>query len=115
MDIPHRHASVALQKELDVEKIFHLPVAAAYPDIAQAYKQTVAYPMDLRTILEDRVHRYRSIRELQEDLLLVFDNCIIFNEDGSHLYDTAATMIDLMGSTFEGVCEDLKVRCLRHK
>jgi Bromodomain len=106
---------IILQKELDTEQIFHLPVAVAYPDIAQAYQKTVAYPMDLRTIMEDRVHRYRSIRELQQDLLLVFDNCIAFNEDGSVLHDTAATMIDVMDVTFEGVCEDLKIRCLRHK
>jgi Bromodomain len=103
-----------LQKELDEEEIFHLPVASAYPEIAQAYLKTVAHPMDLRTIVQDQLTRYRSIRELQEDLFLVFDNCILFNEEGSSFHDTAATMIDLMGSTFEAVCDDLNVRFLRH-
>lgn len=102
------------QKALDEDGIFHLPVAVAYPEIAQAYKKVVAYPMDFRTIVEDRLHLYHSIQELQDDLLLVFDNCIVFNQEGSQLHDTATTMIDLTGSTFEGVLEDLKIRSLRH-
>lgn len=70
--------------------------------------------MDFRTIVEDRVHIYQSIQQLQEDLLLVFDNCVVFNEEGSQYHDTATTMIDLMDGTFEGVLDDLHVRSLRH-
>jgi hypothetical protein len=35
--------------------------------------------MDFRTIEEDRLQVYRNIAELQQDLILIFDNCIEFN------------------------------------
>jgi hypothetical protein len=35
--------------------------------------------MDFRTIEEERLQVYRNIAELQQDLILIFDNCIEFN------------------------------------
>ena len=51
-----------------------------YPGISAEYQELIEEPMDFRTIEEDRLPRYRSIRELQQDLMLVFNNCIYFNQ-----------------------------------
>ena len=49
------------------------------PDLAEAYSRKISSPMDFRTIEEERLVRYRSIREFQKDLLLTFENCKLFN------------------------------------
>ena len=45
--------------------------------------------MDFRTIEEERLWHYRSISELQIDLVLVFSNCMDYNDDDSPLCHTA--------------------------
>ena len=45
--------------------------------------------MDFRTIEEERLWHYQSITELQLDLILVFSNCMTFNDTDSPLYHTA--------------------------
>jgi hypothetical protein len=64
---------------VDEDNSFALPVAEAFPGIADAYSEMIDEPMDFRTIEEDGLPMYRSIRELQNDLVKVFHNCIIFN------------------------------------
>lgn len=95
-------------------KLFAEPVVERYPKIADAYLARIHSPMDFRTILEERVQQYQSIRQLQEDIVLVFGNCMEFNEESSVFYDAARTMMELLESTFEGVLSDLRVRPLRH-
>jgi len=43
--------------------------------------------MDFRTIEEERMHAYQSIRELQDDIILIFENCYKFNPDDGGLHD----------------------------
>lgn len=66
-------------KEEDQDGTFNAPVLESYPDIAESYLSLVDHPMDLRTIEEDRMQRYLSIKELQDDLILMFKNCCDFN------------------------------------
>ena len=63
--------------------MFEEPVAETYPELATAYTKVIEEPMDFRTIEEDRLPRYRSIQELQQDLMLVFNNCMAFSNDAS--------------------------------
>ena len=56
-----------------------------HPDISANYLDIVENPMDLRTIEEERIPEYQSIRELQQDLIQMFDNCVIFNGNRSSL------------------------------
>ena len=65
--------------EVDENEFFAVPVAEALPDLADEYLSIVDEPMDFRTILEERMQRYSSIRELQNDLITVFHNCIVYN------------------------------------
>lgn len=78
-----------VQMELDEDNLFKMPVVKAFPEVGEAYLQRIASPMDFRTIEEERIHRYRSIRELQEDLVLVFGNCMEYNGEGTDYYETA--------------------------
>lgn len=64
---------------MDEDKLFEIPVFESFPEIKQEYLQVVSKPMDFRTIEEERIHSYYSIRELQDDLILIFQNCIRFN------------------------------------
>ena len=56
-----------------------------HPEISANYLDVVENPMDLRTIEEERIPEYQSIRELQQDLIQMFDNCVIFNGKRSSL------------------------------
>ena len=73
---------------LDEDGIFAAPVVEQVPDIKDEYHAQIGTPMDFRTIEEERKQYYASIRELQEDLILVFRNCATFNEPSSmyHLF-----------------------------
>ena len=45
----------------------------------QAYLKVVDKPMDFRTIEEDEIQAYGDIAELQDDLILIYKNCVSFN------------------------------------
>lgn len=75
-----------LQRDVDMNEVFATPVAEAFPEIADAYVETIEEPMDFRTIAEERLPAYESIQELQEDLLLTFRNCMMFNDNGSEFW-----------------------------
>ncbi len=77
--VSHISISISSQRVLDEDDLFNIPVVEAYPSVAHDYIQVVSNPMDLRTIEEERLQVYRSIAELQQDLILIFDNCIQFN------------------------------------
>lgn len=77
----------------DDEDLFAEPVADQYPDIADSYMSVIAQPMDFRTIEEEQLPRYRSIQELQQDLTLVFDNCILFNQEQAPDYANKARYV----------------------
>jgi hypothetical protein len=68
------------QRTADEDGIFAEPVVMAYPDIADEYLDAIEEPMDFQTIQKTRLPSYRSITELQGDLMLVFNNCIVFNQ-----------------------------------
>lgn len=68
---------------------FSIPVTEAYPEIATTYKKRILHPMDFRTIEQVRLSSYKSITELQDDLILVFRNCMEYNEPGSPVYAAA--------------------------
>lgn len=69
--------------------MFSVPVLEAWPDMEDDYLQEVENPMDFRTIEEERLPDYRYIAELQEDLILTFHNCCVFNKKEPEYYDYA--------------------------
>ena len=67
------------KSEADVDNVFEFPVVEVHPDIADEYLARIENPMDLITIKEERIPGYQSILELQQDLILMFNNCVVFN------------------------------------
>ena len=92
---------------MDEEGIFNTPVVEAVPGIRESYLEIIEQPMDFSTIIEDRMQEYRSIKELQHDLLLIFQNCIKFNGQFSEYGRLARTMMDSMDDAFGDAISDL--------
>lgn len=63
-------------RELDVNGLFGIPVLEAVPGIKASYLKKIKNPMDFRTIEEERAPAYERISRLQDDLILVFQNCV---------------------------------------
>jgi hypothetical protein len=63
----------------DQHGVFSVPVWESNPEIADSYLETIKEPMDLRTIEEERIPQYESIKELQDDLMLMLQNCCDYN------------------------------------
>jgi len=94
----------------DAGETFAIPVAEAYPDLAESYLETIEQPMDFRTIQEERLPTYGSLHDLQNDLILVFQNCITFNPRKSHALNKLATaMLIQLEDDFREVCEELNI------
>ena len=93
----------------DKDKIFSLPVAESHPEIADAYASMISQPMDLQTIAEERMHAYSSITMLQDDLILMYRNCCMFNEPGTIYWDYARERWEELNDLFKDVCNSLDV------
>lgn len=78
--------SCTLQSTMDEGGNFAIPVIEAFPEITDDYLARVQNPLDFRTIQEERLQLYHSIHELQDDLILVFSNCMNYNVPDSDLY-----------------------------
>lgn len=96
---------------LDSEKgAFGVPVEEAFPGIEMAYRRVVSHPMDFRTIEEERLPTYDSISQLQDDLTLVFKNCVSFNGKDTEYGRYAVMMLEQLGDVFQRVCQENRVR-----
>ena len=58
---------------------FALPSKLDYPD----YYEIIQKPIDLKRI---ELRQYSSINDLANDLKLMFDNALLYNEPGSMIY-----------------------------
>ena len=74
---------------MDEDQVFAVPVVEAMPHLEDDYLATIEVPMDFRTIYEEGLPRYRSIGDLQHDLITVFWNCIVYNGEASEYGDLA--------------------------
>ena len=86
--------SVTLQmlhrlREKDEHDAFGRPVSVQFPVLADEYNSKISEPMDYETIEERRLPSYESFQDLQEDLKLVFNNCIEFNPGKNPLSNLA--------------------------
>lgn len=77
------------QRSLDTENCFENPVHEEYPDMAEEYLNRVSKPMSFSTIEQLQLPNYERVSELQEDLILTFRNCCVFNGEGSDFYRQA--------------------------
>ena len=80
---------ISSQRDLDNLNLFSRPVCEEHPGIAEDYLRQVKNPMDFHTIEEERLHTYGHIAELQEDLILTFRNCCVYNGEKSEYFSYA--------------------------
>ena len=64
-----------------------LPSKAEYPD----YYQVIRQPLDLQGISRKR-HQYETLEDAVSDFVLVFDNAMQYNMEGSQIYRDAKTL-----------------------
>lgn len=81
------------------------PSKKLYPD----YYVLIKHPIAL-DIIKKRIQgkSYSNIREILEDLHLMFSNARIYNEEGSIVYQDASTLEDLVVEKFEELYSDLE-------
>ena len=96
-------------REKDTERAFAVPVLESFPELSDAYEAAVHNPIDLRTIEEDRLPRFSSIRSLREDLILMFRNSCTFNEVGSHYWLYTKAIWESLPDIFRESCQDANV------
>ena len=58
-----------------------------FPQIKKEYLSVIDKPMDFRSIEDHRLSSYNEISELQDDLILIFENCCMYNEVGSSYWE----------------------------
>lgn len=76
---PICQSMIAMVAKEDHEGNFSVPVLYNFPNLEEDYLAVVKTPMDLRTIEEERIHGYENIKQLQDDLKLMLENCCAFN------------------------------------
>ncbi|RCI05559.1 hypothetical protein CU098_000262, partial [Rhizopus stolonifer] len=88
----------------DCAALFNVPVdLAALPDYAQIIKK----PIDLRTIWEDlESGKYTSLKDLDQDIRLVFKNCFTYNNSGTFGYDQGKRL----EKHYQKINKDLRAR-----
>jgi hypothetical protein len=67
-----------------------------YPE----YYEFIKTPMDLST-LKKKLSEYNSLEEALSDLNLIWENCMNFNQEGSEIYTTAATLAEETATLIE--------------
>mmetsp|Transcript_23558 Transcript_23558/g.33822 ORF Transcript_23558/g.33822 Transcript_23558/m.33822 type:complete len:804 (+) Transcript_23558:122-2533(+) len=93
-------------KKLDQYSLFAKPVSDAE---APGYSKVVKRPMDFRTI-KDKVDRGEygdgsaMVKGLYSDILLVMDNCALYNQEDSDVSKEAARILALLPETFASAC-----------
>jgi len=80
------------------------PVELGLPD----YFQIVKKPMDLGTIQKKLdAGQYHSIDDFSSDVHLTFDNAMLYNEDGSVVYDMAKELKEKFTADYAKMCAKL--------
>ncbi|KHJ44621.1 Bromodomain protein [Trichuris suis] len=79
------------------------PSRKKYPD----YYQVIPEPIDLRTIRSSiEADRYPSSNSMAADFDLLFENAKHYNEDGSVIYQDAATLSNVFAEALATICPE---------
>jgi len=90
--------------EMDHDAVFDAPVIEKFPSLKETYLKMVSKPMDFLTI-EKSIRKYQNIQDLQQDILLVFKNCCLYNGQQSDIGKYAITMSKQLTDIFANACE----------
>jgi len=93
-------------RDLDNLNLFSRPVCEEHPGIAEEYLRQVKNPMDFHTIEDERMNTYGHIAELQEDLILTFRNCCVYNGEKSEYFSYSLKIWQSLNDVFKEVCTE---------
>ncbi|XP_047146441.1 protein polybromo-1 isoform X1 [Hydra vulgaris] len=79
-----------------------LPSRLEYPD----YYQLIKRPIDL-SYISSRINKYTSIDDLEQDLMLLFNNACHYNEPDSQIYKDAIVLLRAMIAKKNEISPDL--------
>ncbi|KAJ1975330.1 hypothetical protein H4R35_003187 [Dimargaris xerosporica] len=90
-----------------VSKLFHdLPLREDYPD----YYEVIARPLCLTAVREKIDNReYNRAEEFRQDMELVFDNAMLYNEKGSQVYSDAVLLRKLFHQALKNLPSPFEV------
>ncbi|CAB9499725.1 Bromodomain testis-specific protein [Seminavis robusta] len=75
------------------------------------YPKVVKKPMDLGTIKKNIVDRkYKTLMDANEDVKLVWFNCMTYNQDGSDFYILAQTLNKKWNEKYKKLMDDLRIK-----
>lgn len=73
-------ASTSAMRKVDTDNVFLFPVTN---EIAPGYSEVINQPMCILTMEEKAdAAKYRNLKEFEDDVRLMFDNCIKYNNTG---------------------------------
>ncbi|KAG2222904.1 hypothetical protein INT45_013535 [Circinella minor] len=73
--------------EMDKKELFRFPVT---PDVAPDYAEIIDTPMSFADILEKfSLHEYTSLEQVENDIMLIWKNCMAYNKPETLYYRTA--------------------------
>jgi hypothetical protein len=73
------------------------------------YPAIIKQPMDLGTIIDriDKRNHYKSVYEVNDDVRLVWSNCMTYNADGSDFYRLAESLKKKWEDKFQKTVQDM--------
>jgi hypothetical protein len=104
-------ASLTLER-IGREDNYHLFANAVSESEAPGYSKLIKHPMDfgkIRSKLDSKSYGSGSeaLSKLYSDLLLVFDNCFLYNEDNDEILFEAARILGLIPEVFSTCCDKI--------
>lgn len=95
------HTMLKYLRGMKHSDLFENPVIETYPWLKDQYLEKVAQPMDFATIEEKRLPQYTSVTQLQQDLILTFQNSVRFNGKDSQYAEIANDMLETLDEAYK--------------
>lgn len=77
--------------EVAVEPFLQLPDEEEYPEYYDVIRQPISLA-EIKSKIDSK--EYRTVYDMEEDLVLMIDNARTFNESGSFVYEAAGKVLD---------------------
>ena len=110
--VPHNNISLTCFSFVarTIKEPFREPVAWKELNLTD-YPKVIEHPMDLGTIKDKLKKRaYATPADLHKDVLLVWSNCMTYNQDGSDFYKLAGSLKKKWEDRYNKLVKDMNVK-----
>jgi hypothetical protein len=104
------HTLLNYLRDMTGAHLFEDPVIETYPQLKEQYLEKVPRPMDFATIERKRLPQYTAVTQLQQDLILTFQNCIRFNGEDSPYAEIANAMLGSLDEAYKNILLGKRLR-----